>query len=285
VTRRLASRVVLSVLTVVAAASLGAAASGAALFVHYRGRLQDVQVRVDRFIGGFEDRRRDALGAIQEERDRARAQIASELAALEETMVLSEARRDALLTKIRRSLYVVETQDGSGQPVVGAASVIGAEPDRSYLLTAFSVVRAATTGPGPAIFVREGLPIPATLWTWDETHDLALLVVDQGRLPELARAPAGRPLDRGQQVFVAVWGKDDVVLAPGFVIDAFESYIHHGAPAAGRFAGSPLLNARGEVVGMASPVYAPLGFTSAQASFAPSIGIACEEVLHCPPGQ
>ena len=46
--------------------------------------------------------------------------------------------------------------------------------------------------------------------------------------------------------------------------------------------GAPLVNSNGEVVGVASRAYAPLGFAPDAVWFSPLIKSACEKVLQCP---
>ena len=52
----------------------------------------------------------------------------------------------------------------------------------------------------------------------------------------------------------------------------------------GPFAGGPILNSKGEVLGVGTPGYMPLGFTSDRVTFSPFIRATCEKILKCPAG-
>ncbi len=67
--------------------------------------------------------------------------------------------------------------------------------------------------------------------------------------------------------------------------DVSAAGIMHDAAVTGPFAGGPILNSKGEVLGIGAPGYTPLGFTSDRVTFDPYIRAACEKVLKCPSGS
>ena len=67
-----------------------------------------------------------------------------------------------------------------------------------------------------------------------------------------------------------------------FVADVSASGIEHDAAVSGAFSGGPILNSKAEVLGVATPGYMPLGFTSDRITFSPPIRAACEKILKCP---
>ena len=71
-------------------------------------------------------------------------------------------------------------------------------------------------------------------------------------------------------------------MSQGLVGDVSAVGIQHDAPIGPQQQGSPLVNSNGEVVGVASRAYAPLGFAPDAVWFAPLIKSACEKVLQCP---
>jgi S1-C subfamily serine protease len=283
--QRLIPRSVLGVVVLLLAAAIGAGFSGTVLYAYYQYRLQKAEDRIEKFIDRFDNRYDSALKGIAKERDEARQQVQKELEPLRELRASGATLRE-LINKVKDSVYLIDTQDDLGQSKVGSAFVVTADAERSYLVTALSVVRAATRRPGPGIILRNGdQQVPATLWTWQEERDLALLVVDKGSLPRIKWAPSGQAAEFGERVFVVAGiGGAGGSITQGFVADVSASGIQHDAAATGAFAGGPLLNSKGELLGMATTGYAPLGFTSDRVTFAPPIRSVCEKVLKCPEG-
>ena len=283
--QRLIPRSALGMVALLLAAAVGAGFSGTVLYAYYQYRLQKAEDRIDKFISKFEDRYDSALKGIAKERDDARQQVQKELEPLRELRA-SGATLRTLVDKVKDSVYLVDTQDDLGQSKVGSAFVVTADAERSYLVTSLSVVKAATRRPGPGIILRNGdQQVPATLWTWQEERDLALLVVDKGSLPRIKWGPTGQAVEFGERVFVVAGiGGAGGSITQGFVADVSASGIQHDAAATGPFSGGPLLNSKGELLGVATSGYAPLGFTSDRVTFSPPIRSVCEKVLKCPEG-
>lgn len=277
-------RSVIGIVVVFLALAVGAAFSGTVLFSYYQSRLDGVEARVDRYIGRFEDRYDQALSGIAREREAAVADLRRELAPLEQLRAGGQGLTE-LVSKLSESVYLVETQDEFGQLRVGSAAVITADAEKSYLVTSLSIVRAATVKPGPQINLRKGADVfPAVLWSWQDERDLALLIVDRPNLPRLKWLPSGASLGLGERVFsFAGIGGAGGSISQGFVLDVSAAGIQHDAAAGGAFAGAPLVNSKGEMVGVVSPAYSPLGFTSDRVTFAPLSAAFCEKILRCAP--
>ncbi|HVM40331.1 MAG TPA: serine protease [Acidimicrobiia bacterium] len=284
--RSLLPRTTIGIVTTLLAAAVGAALSGAILFAYYQHRLNGIEDKVERFTGAAEESVSEAIDEIESERDDARAQIRAELEPLQELQASTETLQD-LVEKTKESVLFVSTRDPVGQPRAGSAFVVTSDADQSYLLTSLEVVRASTARPGPALVVERGEEqFEATLWTWDEQRDLALLVIPKGNLPRLEWAPEEPNLGIGQRVFaVAGKGGAGASIAQGFIADVSAAGVLHDTPVSGAFEGGPLINSKGEVVGVSSRAYAPLGFRSDQATYAPPIRAACAGVLQCPGGN
>src|SRR5436853_393999 len=120
------------------------------------------------------------------------------------------------------------------------------DADKSYLVTSLSVVKAATRKPGPGITVRKGDDrTDATLWTWHEERDLALLIVNKGNLPRVKWAAADAQPQYGERIFdVAGVGGAGGSITQGFVADVSAAGIMHDAAVTGPFAGGPILNSQ-----------------------------------------
>lgn len=282
---RIIPRTVIGTVAMLLAASVGFAFGGTILYAYYQYRLDNVEKRVSDFIGGFEGRYELARKEINREKEEAKGEIRREMEPLEQLAASGETLT-RLIDKVKDSVYLVETQDDFGQAQVGSAFVVTSDAEKSYLVTSLSVVKASTKRPGPAVMLRKGNEsIPATLHTWHEERDLALLIVDKGSLPRLKWVPAANSPEFGQRVFVVggIGGAGGSV-TQGFIADVSASGFLHDAAVSGPFSGGPLLNSKGEVVGVGAPAYAPLGFTSDRVTFAPPIRSACEKILKCPEG-
>jgi S1-C subfamily serine protease len=134
--------------------------------------------------------------------------------------------------------------------------------------------------------VRKGdQELPATLWTWQEDKDLALLIVKKGNLKKMPFAPTDPPLKTGQRVFaMSGLGASGAAVSQGFIADVSSAGIQHDAAIGSAFQGGPLVNDKGEVIAVASRAYAPLGFGTDAVFFGVPIRAACEKVLKCPDG-
>lgn len=263
---------------------LASAFTGAVLYAYYESRLERTEQDIDAFVEEFDID--DVRAAIQAERDAASRQIDDQLDELEQ-FAAGGATLEALVSGAQPSVYFVTTLDETGAPSVGSAFVVFADPERSFLLTSYEVVRAATAAPAPDVVVRKGgEDLRATLITWDEGNDLALLSVDRGGLPALTFVPDPASIAAGDRIFaVSGLGSQDAAVAQGVVADNAGNAIQHDVPIGAAFRGGPLLNSAGEVVAVASRRFAPLGFDPLAVFFAPPIRAACEAVITCPSGD
>ncbi|MFP5326114.1 MAG: trypsin-like peptidase domain-containing protein [Acidimicrobiia bacterium] len=283
---RLLPRTVLGMTVVLLAAAVGAAFSGTVLYAYYEYRLNQNEERIASFVEGFDDRFQTAIDTINSESESARADIRNELKPLQEIAAEGNTLK-SLGQAVQPSVWFVATQDEAGQPSVGTAFVIASDDDQSILLTSWNTVRAASRTPGPAITVRKGEEtLKVTLWTWQEERDLALLVTTKGNIPKLKVAPRDPPLEVGTRIFAASGlGAGGVSVTQGFVSDVSSAGIQHDAQIGPAFQGGPLLNSKGEVLGIASRAYAPVGFATDSMWFAVPVRAACEKVLRCPDGD
>ena len=278
---RVLPKSVLGISMLILAFGLGAAISGTVLYMNYQYK----QDRSDALVKTFDARALRARQTLNADATNARAQIQADLAPLRKLAATGETL-ETLLTKSQPSIWAVRTYDEAGQAVIGTAFVVASDSEKSFLVTSYNVVRAATVKPGPDILLRKGdEELKATLWTWQEDRDLALLILDKPSLPRLEwAAPTDTKL--GTQVFaLSGLGTAGGAITQGFVADVSTSGIQHTAPTGTSFQGGPILNDRGNVVAVASRAYAPLGFTSDGVWFAPPISAACQKILKCPAGQ
>lgn len=279
-------RTVLGMVMLLVSAATGAAFSGAVLYSYYEFRLTENEERVAQFTEGFEEQYNNAIGNIEAEREEAKTAIKKELEPLTKNRAEGETLKD-LVKQVSPSVWFVRTLDEAGQPSVGSAFVVASDDNQTLMLTSYATVRAATRRPGPEVFVRRGDDErKATLWTWQEDKDLALLILDQGKQPKLEFAPGSTPIETGDRIFaLSGLGATGGAITQGFVADVFSGGIQHDAQIGPSFQGGPLLNSKGEVLGIASRAYAPLGFGSEGVFFGVPVRTACDKVLKCPGGE
>jgi S1-C subfamily serine protease len=283
---RLVPKTVLGIAVIILAFAVGSAFSGVALYAYYQNRLdQDQKFNTD-FAAQFGQQFDNAKKTIDADATNARAGIQTELEPLKRLAASGETLAN-LQKVVGPSTFFVQTQDEAGAASVGSAFVVASDTRQSFLLASYTTVKAATRAPGPAIMVRQGgTQLKATLWTWQEDKDLALLIIDRGSLPKLPFAPSSPPLKLGERVFaVSGLGGTGASLTQGFVSDVSAAGIMHDAAVGQGFQGGPLINSDGKVLGIASRTYAPLGYQSDGVWFAIPKGSACEKVLKCPNGD
>jgi S1-C subfamily serine protease len=280
---RLLPRSVLGISALLLALALGAAFSGAVLYAYYEFRVDTNEKAIDKYVNGFDDRLDTAKKIIDKERDDARSAVKKELEPLRQVAAGGQTIED-LLKKVGPSVYFVSTRGEDGSPSVGSAFVVFADSDNSFLLTSFETVRASTRRPAPPIELRKGNDnLPADLVTWDEGRDLALVSVKRGNLPRLGWSTSDPVADPGERVFaVSGLGSQGGSVSQGLISDVSNVGLQHDSPVGVQFQGGPLVTSNGEVVGISSRAYAPLGFRADAVWFAPAIGSACDKVLRCP---
>ena len=185
---------------------------------------------------------------------------------------------DALAAKVNASVRTVKTLSEDGQPVEGTAFVVGSFGGQTLLLTSFTLVRAGTRAPTPPITLGENRQ--ATLWTWQEARDLALLVVPGSieSLPWVNAAAAPKP---GERVFTVKDGR----LVTGVILGTSLTGLEHNIFVDDKLQGAPLVNQKGEVLGMASRAYNPDGKGTETLFIGVPIAFACDQVLRCGSGN
>ena len=263
--------------------SIAAAFTGAILYAYYEYRLGQTEDKVDAFEAEFEQSLDGAVQRIDEARDQAVGQVQTQLDDLERFAASGETLT-GLLEAAQGSVWFVQTLDEAGQPSVGSAFVVFSDDEQSFLLTSYTTIRAATANPGPDVTVRKGEEqLQASLTSWDPANDLALLTLDKPNLPALEWAPTDPPVQVGDRVFVVSGlGAAGGSISQGFVAGVSAEGVQHDAPVGAAFQGGPLLSSSGEVIGVASRTYAPLGFAPEAVFFGVPIRSSCAQVIRCP---
>lgn len=188
---------------------------------------------------------------------------------------------DLLAERLSASVWSVSTLSPSGEPVEGSAFVAGSFGGRALLLTSLAVVDAATAEPAPPITISQGSrTTDVTLWTWQESSDLALLVTNVGS-PSLPLG-IGADLERNDRLYTMAAGR---TLTRGIVTAVGSDGLDHNIFVEPALAGAPILNQRGEVVAVASAAYNPGGRATTTTFIGIPVSRACERVLDCGGGN
>lgn len=278
---RVFPRSVIGICLMLLSAGIGAAISGTLLFMQYQYR-RDVS---DAKVEGLDERIANGQKLVEAAGNNAQERIQKELEPLLRQAAIGETL-ERILADASPAVWAVRTSDINGAPIIGTGFVVASDSEKSFLVTSLAVVQASTVRPGPTILVRKGTDeLEATLWTWQEERDLALLIVSKGDLPKLKwAAPADTRV--GTQVFaISGLGSAGGAVTNGFVADVSGSGLQHTAPIGTAFQGGPIVNESGLVVAIGSRSYAPLGFASDGVWFATPVNTACEKLLRCPSGQ
>ena len=189
---------------------------------------------------------------------------------------------EGISRKAGPSVWSVSSLDDAGRPVDGAGFIAGSFGGQTYLLTSLSIVRAATRIPGPEIVVRNGgSDVKATLWTWQEDRDLALLVTGR-TAPSLSWEEENAPAKPGDKVYLVA--ADGSPLA-GVITGISPATIQHNIFVDQRRQGAPLLNEKGQVLGMATMSPNPGAVPTDSVFYAVPIAASCERVLSCGEGN
>ena len=282
--RQIVPRTALGLAVLLFFMAVSAAFSGAALFAYYRFELDDTRERVAQLEGEIADDLETAEQRIAQRTAEATAEIDGLLQELEQ-FAASGQTVDELVASVGPSVFLVTSVDVAGQPSVGTAFVLFSDSERSFLLTSYQTVRAATVEPGPGVEVTQGGNVlDVQLTAWDEGRDLALLIAeDSPNLPPVKLADPSS-VGAGDRLFaISGLGTDGGALVQGVVSDVSATAIQHDAPVGPQFQGAPLLNGSGELMGIASRTFAPLGFPPDTVFFGIPVREACAELVQCPP--
>lgn len=281
--RTLVPQSILGLATLLFFMSIASAFSGAALFAYYRFELDDTKEQLADVQSLIADDVIASEQVIDTKTEEAKAEIDALLDELEQ-FAASGQTIEELRDGAADSVYLVSTLDESGQPSVGTAFVLFSDSERSFLLTSYNTIKAATVTPSPPVQVRNGSgELSVALNSWDTRRDLALLVAEDA--PNLPAIEIAEPssVTTGDRVFaVSGLGASGASIVQGIVADAAQNGIQHDAPIGVQFQGGPMLDSSGKLVGISSRTYAPLGFRPDTVYFGVPVLEACVEVVQCP---
>ncbi|WP_436794579.1 S1 family peptidase [Actinospongicola halichondriae] len=244
--KRILPRTILGLASLLFFMSIAAAFSGAALFAYYRFELDETRQRVVEVESSIADQVEAGQQIIDADTAEATTEIEALLDELEQ-FAASGQTLDELLDGVRESVYLVSTLDENGQASVGTAFVLFSDSERSFLLTSYTTVRAATADPGPGVTVRrDGEEIGVQLSSWDPGRDLALLVAeDAPNLPPVKIADPSSVTSGDRAFAVSGLGSGGASIVQGTLVDVAANAITHDVPIGPQFQGGPMLNSNG----------------------------------------
>jgi len=279
---RILPRSIIGISLMLLCSAIGVAFSGAAFYAYYDNRLTENEEAVVKFVDGFDKQFNDAAGALDQIRSSSIEQIRDEMAPVENYVADNNAVI-SLPGSIGESVWLLETRNEEGSLSVGSAfAVIGHEGGTAFL-TSYDLIKTSTTIPAPPIqLVKDNKRITASIWSWDEERDLALLVVDQPiEVLEIANNISQiEAIGSGLYAMSGVGGQGSTA-SPGLLLDNSLSGLQHSAPVGSLFNGGPLVDAEGKLLGLASNSYMPFGVDPGSVGQAPDIQGFCVKILKC----
>jgi S1-C subfamily serine protease len=180
-------------------------------------------------------------------------------------------------------VFAVSARHENGEVRVGSAFTIYSDSSESFLVTNYRVV-ATEDGwavRGAEVFLPERT-VAAVVHNFDRTLDVAVLVVRGGPLPVLPWRPGDQAITRGDALYAAgIAGPGTAAVAEGKVAGVSGAALVPSMPLNEFVGGGPLLDASGQVVGIASLDYAPFGRVAGPMSYAVPIRAVCRRLVRC----
>lgn len=206
---------------------------------------------------------------------------AEETSQVQTTTTKPDLSMDAIDQKVAPLVWSVTTLDVTGQPSQASAFVVGTSRGQVYLITSLAAVSAAVQTPAPPITVHNGgFEGPATLWTWEEDRDLALLAVSRPRV-DIPEWRNDKPDPQAGDRIFAVSAVPDNRVTPGILTNAAGGVFQHNIFIDDGRRGGPLVNIKGEVIAISSAAFTGGGVPTDSTFFAVPIHGLCDVVMLC----
>jgi S1-C subfamily serine protease len=188
---------------------------------------------------------------------------------------------DTIEKKIAPMVWSVSTLDPSGQPAVASAFAVGSASGQTFLITSLAAVQSSIQAPGPPITAANGsFNGPATLWTWDDQRDLALLAVGRSRADEIPWHN-DKPDPKTDDKIFAISSASDNKVSPGILTGVSPTRYQHNIFIDDQRRGGPIVNIKGEVVAISSAAFTGGGTATDAAFFAVPIHGICDVIIRC----
>jgi S1-C subfamily serine protease len=259
----------------VMAALLGAVTVGALAALYYAQQVGDLEEET----AAARQQLDQAVTDVERAARRARRDINQQVGQARDEF----SRRSPVRVPAEAGIYAVSAEHSIDETRVASAFTVFSNNTETYLVTSYAV--AATEDGGALPTVTVFLPeqtVDLRVYSFDAERDLAVLLADGGPLPVLPWRPADEPLRNGDAIYaVGVAGPGTPTIVEGAVAGISDTAIVPNVQLNSFLTGGPLIDASGQVVGVASQVYAPFGVVPGTLRYAPPIRLLCERLLAC----
>lgn len=255
----------------------GAAFSGVLFFFYYRAQIDRVESRVDTFAESFQENFETSKKEFDDLVKSAKAEIeeASGGAGSQTNQVTK------LLEKVGPSIAQVSGSDAAGAPRTGSGFIVTSDDNESWVLTNYNFLAGTVSQKGQVRLRAGGGERQATVWSWDEGRDIALIILKVGKLPAIEWAKDTPSVGSPIWAVGSAPGKFGAAASSGYLLDVSDGGLLTDADVADHFTGGPLLDKSGKVLGVLSLAYAPQGYPPSN-GWAVPIRLSCQRVLRCP---
>lgn len=256
----------------------GAAFAGVLFFFYYRAEVERLERQVDRFRENFNKDFETSKKQFDDLVKSGKAEIerASGGAAASQTNQVTK-----LLEKVGPSMAQVAGIDSTGAARLGSGFVVTSDANESWIITSFQILAGSAASKSPVKVRAGGADRQATVWSWDDSRDLALVIMKAGGVPALGWASSDPPVGSPIWAIGTAPGKYGAAASQGYLLDATAAGLLTDADVPAHAVGGPLLDKDGEVIGVLSLIYAPQGYPPSN-GWAVPIRLACQRVLRCP---
>ena len=269
--------------------ALGAGASGVVFFVAYERRLTQLDNRINSVRTELEQRLSDAVTQLQQ------ADKANQVTATGAAGPAGDANR--LIATVGPSVGVVEGADATGARTSGSGFVLSSTANQSWLLTSYHLVAGSVAAAqGVTLTVPGGaLPAPSTVtvhlggvdrlstvYSWDPSNDLALIIVEVGSVPALKFSSAVPAQGLPVWAIGASGGPLGTTAARGQLVTSTAQNLATNAVFGPRSSGGPLVDVEGKVLGVLTTFLAPPAPPTATVGVAIPVRQACTHIVVCP---
>lgn len=301
--------------------ALGASISGVVFFVAYERRLADLQTQISTTRSELEQRLNDAVTQLQNADKAIAGGVSGTVAGGPAGLSTS------LLSQDGPSLATVQGTDMYGNRTSGSGFVLNSTSTQSWVLTSYQLVAgtiAAAQGPPPGVSgttATSGAPSTGpppspvatvhiagadqrgTIYSWDATRNLALVIVNVGKVPALDLSNVVPTQGLNVWAIAASTGPYGATASSGQVVTANSALVSTNAAVGMPSTGGPLVDQEGKVIGVVavplpsppptstghgaspspspSPSPAPVTSTVTAAPAIP-VRLACIQVVICP---
>lgn len=256
-------------------ALLGAVLAGGLAVLYYAQQVADLEAET----AGARAQLEQAVAAVTSAADQARTSIDERARQVEERF----ADVAPIESPTEAGIYGIAARHEGGEVRTGSGFTVYSDGSQAWVVTNYRVV---ATPDGYAVNSAEvfvpGASATARVHNYDRDLDLAVLVLSRGSLPVLPWRPLDQPLQRGDPIWLAgVAGRDAGTVIEGSIATANNDTIVPNVPVNTFLAGGPLLDAAGQVAGIASLDYSPFGPARGNLGYSLPIRVLCRALLRC----